>query len=504
VYRLLKAARVVISLGIFVLILICFVDVYRLTNQWAVGLLKWQLVPALLGAAAGTAAILACLLALTLAFGRVYCSTLCPLGVYQDIVRRISNLFRSKKQRRLKYGKPHHLVRYLTLGAVVVFCILGSSTLLLTLDPYSNFGRMAANLLQPVIIWCGNILSDVFPSVPYQDFRIFTAGTCLFAAIVLVVITVLSAFRGRLYCNTVCPVGSLLGLFSRYALFRFSFDNEACTRCAICVRKCKGQCIDVSAQSVDASRCVQCYNCVTACASKGIRYRFAYKKKRTTVQKKDIVRRRLFIGTLGGIAVAGVTRAFTRPWHTSTSNTKALTPPGSRSLDRFKLYCTACHACVAGCPSKVLRPAVNEYGMDGLMLPVMNYNASFCNYECNVCSQICPNGAITPLTKEEKALTQIGTARFTAERCVVTLNETDCGACDEHCPVKAIRMTPFRDGLLIPQVDTSICIGCGGCEYICPARPEKAIQVMANAVHQTAQPITDDTQDKVEVNDFGF
>jgi formate hydrogenlyase subunit 6/NADH:ubiquinone oxidoreductase subunit I len=121
-----------------------------------------------------------------------------------------------------------------------------------------------------------------------------------------------------------------------------------------------------------------------------------------------------------------------------------------------------------------------------------------------VCATICPNDAIIPLTKEEKILTQIGKATFVLDRCIVVREETDCGACDEHCPVKAIRMVPFRDGLLIPQLDTALCLGCGGCEYICPARPEKAIQVTANAEHQQARPVEEDVQEQVEVDGFGF
>jgi polyferredoxin len=506
VYKFLKKFRVVLSLVFFLLLLICFIDTYHLANRWGDGLLKWQFIPALLGAVTGSAIIFLLLVALTLLFGRVYCSTLCPLGTYQDMVRRVANLFKSKKKRKLKYDKPHHLVRYLILGLVVVSFILGSSTLLLKLDPYSNFGRMAANLLRPAVIWSGNALSDIFSSIPFQDYKIFTVGACLFAAAVFMVVTTLSALRGRLYCNSICPVGALLGLFSKYALFRLTVNSDTCARCMACVKDCKGQCIDIKKQEIDYTRCVQCHNCTSACRNgQSIRYQFAYgKKKATPQQPKDATRRRLFLGTVGGIAVAGAVRAFTPAWRAASTHTKAITPPGSRGLDHFKRHCTACHACVAGCPSRVLRPAVSEYGLDGFMMPVLDYNKSFCNYECNVCSTICPNGAIVPLTKEEKVLTQIGKANFTLDRCIVVREETDCGACDEHCPVKAIRMVHLRDGLFVPQLDTSLCIGCGGCEYICPARPDKAIQVVANAEHQQARPVEEEAQEQVEVEGFGF
>jgi ferredoxin len=506
VYNFLKKSRIILSLVFFLLLLICFIDTYRLAGQWSDGLLQWQFVPALLGSATGGAIILLFLVVLTLLFGRIYCSTLCPLGTCQDIVRRTANLFKSKKKRKLKYSKPHHLVRYLILGLVIISFVLGSSTLLLILDPYSNFGRMATSLLGPAVIWSGNTLSDIFPSIPFQDYKIFTLSTCLFAAVVFITVTGLSALRGRLYCNSICPVGSLLGLLSKYSLFRLTLNSDTCARCMACVKDCKGQCIDIKRMEIDHTRCVQCHNCTSACRTKqSIRYQFAYGEKKTTPQKTtDVTRRRLFLGAIGGIAVAGTVRAFTPPWRASSSHSKAITPPGSRGLDHFKRHCTACHACVAGCPSQVLRPAVTEYGLDGFMMPVLDYNKSFCNYECNTCSTICPNDAIIHLTKEEKILTQIGRANFMLDRCIVVREETDCGACDEHCPVKAIRMVHFRDGLYIPQLDTSLCIGCGGCEYICPARPDKAIQVTANAEHRQARPVEEEAQEKVEIDDFGF
>jgi ferredoxin len=487
------------------LITVCFIDTYHLTDHFADKLLRWQFVPALLGASTGTVLMLVLLLVLTLVFGRVYCSTLCPLGIYQDVVRRIANLFRNKRSRKLKYKKPHHLIRYLILGAVVVFCVLGSTALLLWLDPYSNFGRMATNLFRPAVIGIGNALSETFPTVPYQSYKMFTLGACIAAAVVFLVVTLLGAFRARLYCNTLCPVGSLLGLLSKYSLFRITINSNTCTRCMACTKGCKGQCIDIKNQTVDTTRCVQCQNCVAACPSKqSISYRFAYGKREKIEKKTDTVRRRLFLGTVGGIAVAGAVRAFTPALRASSNHTKAIAPAGSRSLDHLKKHCTACHACIAGCPSQVLRPAVTEYGLDGFMMPVLDYKKSFCNYTCNTCSTICPNGAIEPITNEEKILIQIGKAQFTHDRCIVVRDETDCGACDEHCPVKAIRMVPFRDGLLIPQLDTTLCIGCGGCEYICPARPDKAIQVVANTVHQAARPVEEEVQVEVGVDDFGF
>jgi ferredoxin len=133
----------------------------------------------------------------------------------------------------------------------------------------------------------------------------------------------------------------------------------------------------------------------------------------------------------------------------------------------------------------------------------MDYLTSFCNFDCNKCGQVCPTGAILPLTTEEKHVTQMGKAVFVRQNCVVYTDETDCGACSEHCPTKAVHMVPYKNGLVIPEVDQDICIGCGACEHPCPVEaPYKAIFVNGNPVQQIAKTpekgekqIIDDTED---------
>jgi formate hydrogenlyase subunit 6/NADH:ubiquinone oxidoreductase subunit I len=133
------------------------------------------------------------------------------------------------------------------------------------------------------------------------------------------------------------------------------------------------------------------------------------------------------------------------------------------------------------------------------------YEGAFCNYNCTTCSSICPNSAIKPLSQEEKQVTQIGIAQFDRSRCVVYTDHTSCGACSEHCPVQAVKMEAYEDGLTIPQVYDYLCIGCGGCESICPVRPVKAINILANEVHQRAERPKEEAEkaDTPELN-FGF
>ena len=186
-----------------------------------------------------------------------------------------------------------------------------------------------------------------------------------------------------------------------------------------------------------------------------------------------------------------------------SSKLAPITPPGSKSLKHFKNKCTACHLCVTHCPQQILKPAGFTFGLGYLLKPRMVYEKAYCNYECDICSKVCPNGAIVPVG-EDKKTTQVGIARFDRDRCVVYNDETDCGACSEHCPTQAVQMLPYKDGLRLPQVTPDLCIGCGGCEYICPVRPIRAINVIANEVHYVARKPEEEETEQIRVDDFGF
>ncbi len=165
-----------------------------------------------------------------------------------------------------------------------------------------------------------------------------------------------------------------------------------------------------------------------------------------------------------------------------------VSPPGSQSIAHFTPTCTACHLCVSACPTQVLQPAWLEYGWSGILQPRMDYHISFCNFECTLCGQVCPTGALLPLSKATKQTTQLGIATFLQERCIVYTDHTACGACAEHCPTQAVQMVPYQKNLTIPAVRETLCIGCGACEYACPVRPRRAIYVSGHVVHLAAQP----------------
>ncbi|MCL2727150.1 MAG: 4Fe-4S binding protein [Bacteroidales bacterium] len=495
-YKILKRSRVVLSLLVFAGIAFCFASVWIKATHFLAPLLKLQFVPALLGLFAGTFWACIALLLLTLLFGRLYCSLLCPVGTLQD-------LFIRKK---FRYRKPQHLVRYTILAFVAICWLLGFTLPLLALDPYSNFGRIAVHLFGPVVLWLNNIASNIAPNTLYL-IRFIPASNWMYilAMAILLIIVGISFLRGRLLCNTICPVGSFLGLISPFSFFKFAINREACNHCNVCSKKCKAECINGKEQQIDYSRCVVCFNCTLACKQDAISFVNSWKKQPKQTEAALSKGRRFFLASVGGLTgAAAMYRASGGTSLTASSDKNTIAPPGARSHEHLKKYCTACQACVAACPMRIIKPTATGYGLDGWMLPAISFDRGFCSFDCNRCSEVCPTLAIERTALEEKKLIQIGKARFIPRYCVVTKDRTDCGACDEHCPTKAVYMLPWGDsGLRRPQVDEEHCIGCGACEFICPTSP-KAIAVQAQVVHGTALPPVLEKQEQINVDDFGF
>jgi ferredoxin len=159
------------------------------------------------------------------------------------------------------------------------------------------------------------------------------------------------------------------------------------------------------------------------------------------------------------------------------SSTRFPNPPGAINQERFFDLCTECGLCITKCPTGVLSSAVFEKGISGFMKPFLDYEKNSCEYKCNVCSEVCPTEAIERIGIIRKQKLSIGKAKFIESRCIVKVNNTACGACAEVCPTSALYMIKYKKGLKIPEIDATICIGCGACEYSCPVRPLRAVYV---------------------------
>lgn len=520
--RHLKTIRIGVSAFFLVLIAALFLDFRNVFSPEAVrGLLYLQFVPSLLkfldAAALGAAGFLV-VAVLTVLFGRVYCSFVCPLGILQDVIGSMAG--RKRRRRRFRFAPPHNLLRYTLLALTVLAMIAGSGLLLNLLDPFSSFGRIFSDLIRPLVIVANNLAATVLEplgvSALYQvRWAVVAPVSAAVALATLILVVWLSAKHGRLYCNTVCPVGALLGLVSKMALYRIRIDPMACDGCKRCERICKAGCIDMATRAVDFSRCVGCYNCLAVCPGEGMRY--DSRLRRQVAAELPEPERRGFIlnSTIGLLGLVGLTQPAnpvvqSKPTTIPEGVTCPVSPPGSGSVAHFTATCTACHLCVSACPSRVLVPSLLEFGVSGILQPRMNFHAGHCNYECTVCLNVCPSGAILPLDVETKKRTQIGVAKFIRENCVVYTDNTNCGACSEHCPTKAVHMVPYLNTpgkrLVIPEVNPDICVGCGGCEYACPTKPYKAIYVDGNPVHKTAKkPVEKKIDESVDYKeDFPF
>lgn len=500
----LKKLRVILSLLFFFIIGAMFIDFTgKLASGTLHALLHFQLIPSILlfiSVMAVSGLGFAFIILLTLLVGRVYCSTLCPLGTLQDIFTYISRKL-SPKRVIYRYKQPINWLRYGLTGLLILSLLTGSILMVNLLDPYSLFGKISHNLFRPVFLLGNNLLSrgltsaDIYSVYPVNWVPVNYAALAL-ALACSVVLLVMAAKRGRLYCNTVCPVGTVLGFFARLSVFKITLDKSSCNSCGLCSVVCKAECIDPKNQSVDFSRCVGCMNCLSPCPDGGVRYVFAWKKKTKPIQQYDITKRNFLKRSV--LALTG--SLFAGPMAFAQDKKKKeiikatvpvfrehpVTPPGAVSQARFNSLCTACHLCVSACPTHVLQPTYFLYGTKGFLQPRMDYITSFCNFECTLCGEVCPTGAILPLPVEEKKLVQLGKVNFVKENCIVYTNNTDCGACSEHCPTKAVKMVPYTGKLTIPEIVPDICIGCGACEYACPTDP-KSIYVEGNPVHLLAE-----------------
>lgn len=491
----LKPFRVVFSLVTFFLTVWIFVDFSgRLTHELTRGILFFQFVPSAVtlfhfftGASFGCIFIVL----LTLLFGRVYCSFLCPLGTLQDLIIGIRS--RIRKKYRFRFMKPQPWVQYSLLALTVIPLFFGSLFFLNLLDPYSFAGKIFSSLFRPAVYFGNNLLVwvlnlfNIFSIYPVE-WKYLHVPSFVFASLIFTGLLLLAVFKGRWYCNAICPVGTVLGFLSRFSLWKIRIREENCTRCGLCAHKCKAGCIDVKSGEVDFTRCVACYNCFRACHHDGFSYSFSIKSKAKT---PDASRRTFLkqtsagIMTLTGVVAAGPLSAKDNTVE-ETPKPGPATPPGSLSIWNFTSACTACHLCITACPTRVLQPSFFEYGLQGMFMPRMNFEASFCNFDCIACTQVCPTEAIRSLTVEQKHVTQIGVSKFIKNICVVVEKKTACGACSEHCPTKAVEMVPYIGTLTIPEINEKICIGCGACEFACPTRPIRAIYVEPRNYHRVA------------------
>ncbi|MBP3762440.1 MAG: 4Fe-4S binding protein [Bacteroidales bacterium] len=470
-YKYFKYVRMTLAglmlLGLTALLLDC-TGVLRHYVGW---IPKMQLLPAVL---ALNVAVVVVVLLVTALIGRLYCSLVCPMGIFQDLLIWVHKIWPSR--RRFRYRKPLPWLRYTVLALFVILMVAGVNSVALFLAPYSSYARMVQGFVTPGML------------------RVVAVGTF--------VLMFGFAFFGRLWCNTFCPVGTLLGLVGQYRLFGIRIDASKCVGCHQCEKGCKCGCIDIDGGcKVDDSRCVDCWNCLSKCKFDAIGIGTRNPRTNQTApntpinqntpnnQKEQVdPSRRAFVAT--GLAVGAATALHAQEQKMDgglaalldkavPKRQVPLKPFGARSLKNFETRCTACQLCVSQCPEKVLRPSTE---LSSFMQPYMAYDQGYCRMACTRCSEVCPAGAIQPIAKEQKTAISIGLAVTLHENCI-SAQGVNCGACARHCPAAAISMVSGPDGRPLPVVNESRCTGCGACEYYCPARPMTAIYVEGRLQH---------------------
>ena len=472
---MLRRIRIILATLFFLSVTALFVDSTGMAKEWLGWTAKIQFLPALL--ALNVVTVLA-LVVLTLLVGRAYCSVICPLGVMQDVISRISGL-RKKKKSRFSYSGEKKWLRYGILVIFVVALVAGLTPLAALLAPYSSYGRMVSSVVSPSL-----------------------SPVAIVAAVSFVVVAIMSWLGGRTYCNTICPVGTILGFFSRFALFRPIIDTSKCNSCKRCAKKCKASCIDAKNHRIDYSRCVACMDCIKNCKHGALTFRYTLNNKACNNGKSSSDKRsnentdssrRSFLTLSATLAATSLVKAQEKKVDGGLAaiedkkkpeRATRLVPPGAKSLRHFSQHCTACQLCVSECPNNVLRPSTN---LDTLMQPEMSYEDGYCRPECTRCSEVCPAGAIRPITVAEKSSTRIGHAVWIKKNCLPVADGVECGNCARHCPSGAIFMVHIDanddESPKIPVIDTERCIGCGACENLCPARPFSAIYVEGHERH---------------------
>ena len=497
---MLRKIRIILAGVFFTCITMLFLDFTGTLHTWLGWMAKIQFLPAVLALNFG---VVAALVILTLLFGRVYCSVICPLGVMQDIISWIHGKTKKKNRFRFSYSPAKNILRYGVLALFIAGLLLGAHSIAILIAPYSAYGRIAGNLLAPLYQWANNFfawIAERADSYAFYSTEVWLRSlpTFIIAAVTFVIIFILAWRNGRTWCNTICPVGTVLGFFSRFSLFAPAIDTEKCRNCGLCGKQCKAACINMKEHEIDLSRCVACMDCIDACKDGAIHYvrRKSSKNAAKTESRNETPDkgRRAFIASSAiAMTAAASTKAQIKgdgglaPVSRSLKperNTPVV-PAGSESLKNFTDHCTACQLCVSVCPNQVLRPSTS---LDTLMMPEMGFERGYCRPECTLCSEICPAGAIKPVSRVEKSSIQVGIAVINLDNCIVNTDGVHCGNCSKHCPANAIRMVreePDSDNWLrIPTVNENRCIGCGACENVCPARPLAAIHIEGYETHK--------------------
>ena len=529
---MLRKIRITLALLLFVAITLLVLDFTSSFNMLFSWIAKIQLVPAILAANFIVVAVLAIV---TLLMGRIYCSAVCPMGTYMDCVAWLwRKLFQKgrAKYHHIEHPLVHNVIRGSFLALFIILMVCGIVGVASLIAPYSSYVRMVLTILKPLYLIGNNALAYIaeqMDSYAFYDVEVwFQPSLVLITTLITwLLISFMAARWGRLYCNSICPVGSVLGLLARFSWLKPVIANDKCVHCGLCERGCKAQAIKITREetAIDYTRCVDCFDCLEACKHGAVEFKGSgFKVQGSRVQGSRVQGSRVQGSRVQGSRVQGSRVQGNSKLSTLNSKLESpsqsrrtflltalsagagaalaqtgkkmdgglavvkdkvipvrqtpILPPGAQSAEYFAKHCTACQLCVSECPNDVLRASTD---LLHFMQPVMGYEYGYCREECHKCSDVCPTGAIKLVDAAQKVSTKVGQAHWIKKNCIPVTDGVECGNCARHCPTGAIEMIPLdendEEGAYIPMVNEARCIGCGACENLCPARPLSAIIV---------------------------
>jgi len=432
---------------------------------------------------------------LTIPLGRFFCGWICPLGTIIDAGDRFLKAPkpRAKQRASVKFRSWKFFILIIVVGSA-----LFSTQLIWLFDPIALLTRTFTAAIFPAlaylidnsltilmgISWLESPVYDLYSQLHARILPLephFFQNGILFFSLFLGIL-LLGRISPRFWCRNLCPLGALLGIFSKYRLTR-RVVADSCTHCGRCQRECKMNAIEDDYSENSTIECIECLNCVAECPPDSISYKIGFPEKPAKV---DLSKRQFVTATVAGVTTVAVLKT---GYRNRNVNEKALRPPGALEEADFLNRCVRCHACTKICSTTggCLQPALLESGWEGLLTPISVPRTGFCEYNCNLCGQVCPTGAIKNLPLPEKQKMKMGTASFDKSRCIPWYRLENCLVCEEHCPIseKAIQFEekevihPNGEKTLVkfPYVVESRCVGCGICVTKCPLKGQAGIFV---------------------------
>lgn len=452
----------------------------------------------------------------TIFMGRFFCGWICPLGSLNHWISEIpSERLARKGKNKIESNryKKYQRIKYYILFFFLAAALTGTLQTGL-LDPLPLLARSLGTVVLPVmhstslglLAWAKSFgigplssmaqaVYDIFAAL-FLPFRQMHFHTILTIGAFFLIILILNRIFTRFWCRGICPLGALLGVFSRYAIFGLQKDSSTCDHCNLCLHSCQGADNPDVGSRWRQSECHLCLNCQAVCPHGSLKFKYfpeqeSTKENPAATQRIDVTRRKVAASIVGGLALTPLFRsgdAFEK-----NANAFLVRPPGSTDEEDFIARCIRCGQCMRVCPNNALHPTFSEAGLEGLWSPMLIARIGYCEPTCTLCGQVCPTGAIIELTLKQKVgdantpPNRIGMAFIDRGRCLPWAMNIPCIVCEEWCPTtpKAIYLEKENvrnaGGKTVtvqkPYVDPQQCTGCGACEYACPVEDKAAIYI---------------------------